>query len=473
MSYLVNMARDLAKRVLIPGGAEEFEDRQEKQEGSYQDNLPSGSSSIDRLYHEITADTTPRRLYNAYIEAEDGDLAKLFSIYKKAHSYDGRLRGASSKRIKGASRYDWEIEARNPDIERTSEIMPIVQKFLQEIKMKTLVRGIMKSAMYGVSAHLMEYKKDEDFLVPEQPKPISVTRLQQNNSYQIPKSKRGKFGELLIWTGSKYYSADKLAEDGIILLSKYDVEDGYYDIGGFARSTTRYFLTKQYASKYWLTNSENYGSPLRIMKIPRGHYDLYSDIIEKFFITSGRNKYGVVYKDWEVEMQNQSNSSGSQMFKDLISFCNTESEIAIHGQAGTTDNSNSAYASTKVFKEDEVNNIIDDCDEAEEVISDGFVKDIINKNYPDYPAENIRFKINKPRYKNFKEIKDKYELAARMGLTVVKSEFEEETGIKIAKEGSNDSIKLEFNSKGIDKFNDDPDTKKEKRTDGGSVADKE
>lgn len=471
LEQLANMAQDIAKRVLIPGGGSGLNERQENGGEDYIDTLPSASDSIDRLYHEITSDTTPRKLYQAYIEAEDGDMSKLFSIHKKAHSYDGRLRGASSKRIKAASRYEWELKSLNPDIPKTAEIIGVLNKVLDDLKMKRIVREVMKSSMYGVSAHVINYYKDGDLLLPKQPKIISVTRFQQNNSWQLPKSKGGRFGELLLWTGQKYYSADELNKTGIIMLSKYDVEDAYFDLGGFARSTTRYFLTKHYASKYWLTHAENHGSPMRIMKIPRGHYDLYGDIIQKFFTTSGRNKYGVIYKDWEVEMQAQNASSGSQMFSDLISFCNTESDIAIHGQSGTTDNTNSAYASTKIFKEDEVNNVIDDCDEAEEVISDSLVADFIRKNYESYPAGNIKLVIKKPSNKNFKEIKDKYELASRMGLTVKKSVFEEETGIRLAEEGEDDSIKLEFNSKGKDSFNDDPDNRKEKRTDGGSVAD--
>ena len=434
-----------------------------------EDNIKESSilanSQINRG-DEIEEELTPSKLKNVFDEAADGHLYKIFETYKKIVAYDTRIGGIVAKRKNAPSRYAWKLEAEDATDPRTEEILKDLRKVFKKYKMKRLIKSSSEGILYGAKFFLNNWVQEDGKIIPLEPTPIAHARVEMNNSSQIPEL---PFGKLIITNGDKYWSAEDLQEKAQVFGVVPSDDDGFYDIAGVLRPVLKMFIVKYYAIKNWIQYSEIHGYPVSTVSLPRNQYKMFKKDVEKFLTNIGKSRYGVLFEGWEYKIQNAANGN-VDIFEKLIGLTNTECEVAILGQSATTSMSGGGYSAVTTYKEDEIDNTIDDCEIIAESITDGIVKPYIQFNYPDYDYTNINFAIEVPKKKNFQDVLKKYESAGRLNLKVSKKKFQEEMDILIVEEGE-DSLELEFEKKGLDASK-EPEKRKETRKDGGKIADK-
>lgn len=414
----------------------------------------------------ITDELTPSKLAVIFKEAEDGSLFRLYQVYRKIIAFDTRIGGIVNKRKKAPARLGWEIEV-NGDNPRAIEAAELIENLIKDINPSNLIKTLADGVMYGTKFLLNKYGSFDGYVLPYKNETISYTRVEMNLADQVPSE---KIGSIVLTNGVRYYSARKLEEKGLVVSCVPEIDDSHYDLTGVLRPVPKMFVIKYYGLKNWVQYSEVHGYPTSVVTVPRNQYELYKNEIGRFLNSVGRKKYGVLLDKWEYKIHSDSLNS-SEIFKDLLSFVNTETEIAILGQSATTQMSSGGYSAVTTYKEDEVDNIIDDSEVISESINRGIVKPILDLNFSDLSLKDVFFRIKTPKKKNFADIIKKYEMASRMGLKVSKSQLENELDLKIMKEDGDDAIELSFDKKEFDSAQ-DPERRKDTRTDNNPIADK-
>jgi len=442
----------------------------------------------------ITRGLNPKVLSGIFREAEmPGDLQRLMEIYKKVEKYDGKIQGLVEKRRKAPTRFPTKIRRKYPDHEKSSQVAQEVDILINSIDIKRLMRRTINGILWGVN--LMEntwVKTADDRIIFKEPIPISSSRYGQFN--ELFGQGDPRWGELYIKSGISFNDRIfvKDQKDYKIYKAIYEGEKGFYDLAGIMRPVCKWYLIKYFAYQYWIEFDETYGFPTTVVTIPKEDYSEFKEEISEFLHEIGRNKFGILFDGMDYKVHAQQSAGQVDFFRELIKKVNDEISFTILGHNLSEKSAQGSYASNVVGYDMDTDLIIDDAEFVDQCINENLIKNYIRFNYQDLPEDFVEFYTNTPERKDWTKVRQKWELAAKLGLKgVSKKQIEEELEIDFAEEDE-DSLDLIWqprNGNGEEEENEeseeneengdentggehpDEEKRKEERTDGGSVAD--
>jgi len=435
----------------------------------------SPNGNIDRV-GSIVRELSPAKLSQIYQKsAMPGDMQRLFELYEKIESYDGKIKGLVEKRRKAPTRFPTKLKLNYPEHERASEVYEFIRKVFKNLDKKKLMRNTMNGILHGVHLREIVWAKQGDYLVIEGTEEISSSRYSQNNE-SMGQEKDEDWGKLYIHTG--YGFNDRIfiedIDDEKLYKAIYKNKRGFYDLAGVMRPLCKWYLFKYFATQYWIEYDETYGFPTTVVTVPKNDYTEFKDELEEFLQNVGRNKFGILFDGMDYEIQSQQSAGQVDIFKELARFANREIIYCITGQDLTEsgDSSQGSYAESVVGYDIETDLMIDDAEFVDKTINKNIIEPLIEKNFNEVPKDLVTFYTNTPERKDWQKITKKYELAAKLGMEGVdKKEMAKELEIPLAEE-DDDSVNLFWRPK-TNTGGEHPPAPERDRNNGGSVAENE
>jgi phage gp29-like protein len=137
---------------------------------------------------------------------------------------------------------------------------------------------------------------------------------------------------------------DDLPFDNHLLLEDGDTYEKHASVGA-ARRILPWFVALRFVQTWWIQYVENYGSPLRVGKYPRGASRTDRMKMKKFLEKLGQNGYGLFPSGMEVQLMDASKQGQVNTYKDFMKYGHTEYGVLLLGQASTTgDDPEGSYA---------------------------------------------------------------------------------------------------------------------------------
>jgi phage gp29-like protein len=424
---------------------------------------------------EISSELNPEKLYNIFRESEvPGDMQRLFEIYRKVEKYDGKIQGLCEKRRKAPTRFPVKVVKNYPDHPKAKEVAEALERNLKRIDLKGLMRSTVDGILWGVKLMENVWRQDSDGMIHfDNPVPISSSRYGQYN--EVFGQNDPRWGKLYIRGGRSFL--DRRFIDRFnpskIFKAIYKDEKGFYDLSGILRPVIKWYLFKYFTYQYWIEYDETYGFPTTVVTIPKNDYFEYKTELESFLSNVGRNKFGILFEGMEYKVHAQQAGGQVDFFRELVKKVNDEIVFTILGHNLSEKSQQGSYASNVVGYDMDTDLIIDDAEFVDQCINENIVKHWLYFNWADLPEDFVEVHTNTPERKDWNKIKQKWELAAKLGITgVSKKQIQEELERNFA-EDEEDSVDLFWQPKPNGGEHPDPQKRSEEREDGGSVADDE
>jgi phage gp29-like protein len=266
--------------------------------------------------------------------------------------------------------------------ESSEGIYRIISEFLKKIDVFALTRDILEAPLFGFQPFEIIWKLSEDkqkIILPER----IIPRLQE--LFIFDKNGNIKLSNSMI--NNEELSAYK------ILVAGYEA-NSINPYGHSLLSKCFYPVTfKNGGLKIWLNFIEKFGSPLIMGQYQRG---TTQDEIEKFADSlnlMAQDAVIVAPSDINVEFKEAAKSTSSELFRDLLKFCNTEISKAILSQTLTTEIDIGSYAATEIHFRIRKEVILSDARLVETFINK-IIKMIFELNFPNEKMPIFNLIIN-------------------------------------------------------------------------------
>lgn len=266
--------------------------------------------------------------------------------------------------------------------ESSEGIYRIISEFLKKIDVFALTRDILEAPLFGFQPFEIIWKLSEDkqkIILPER----IIPRLQE--LFIFDKNGNIKLSNSMI--NNEELSAYK------ILVAGYET-NSINPYGHSLLSKCFYPVTfKNGGLKIWLNFIEKFGSPLIMGQYQRG---TTQDEIEKFADSlnlMAQDAVIVAPSDINVEFKEAAKSTSSELFRDLLKFCNTEISKAILSQTLTTEIDIGSYAATEIHFRIRKEVILSDARLVETFINK-IIKMIFELNFPNEKMPIFNLIIN-------------------------------------------------------------------------------
>lgn len=414
----------------------------------------------------VDANVSPHQLRRTLQAAAMGDLGSLYSLYLKAEM-EGNIGGLVSKRRKAPSRFSFSVRKKDDSI--PDLMVDSIRYMLDSWKMRAFVEDLNYGTIHGMRVYRNTTFIKDGIRFFEHPKLIPINFYRQNNILQT--SDRERWGRPSLNIDGVNVTKEETPKQNVSWFIVQD-NDGFYDTTGVMRPVLKYWIIKSFTVNFWIDYAETYGFPVTVTKMPKALYEEYINEVDEFVRTFGRGKYGVLLEGMDVEIKSINYTGQSDIFKNLLAYCDEQIGTSIFGQPVSTSGANS-YANSIGYKRDEREVAVSDAFSIEEFINEYYISEFIKLNFPSFSHDAVVFSFDKPVIEEWDQIRQKWELAGRLGLSVSKSQFQRETGIRIAEK--DDAITLSFTlgtSGRTDNLDDNSrENKNDTRQDGGSVSD--
>lgn len=422
----------------------------------------------------ITEGLSPAKLSNIFREAEmPGDLQRLMELYRKVEKYDGKIQGFVEKRRKAPTRFPYKIKQNYPDHPKSAEITEKLEKIFRCMDTKKLARRNIDGILWGVKLMENVWYREGDDIVFKDPVPISSSRYGQFN--EVFGQNDSRWGKLYIRGGRSFLDRRFIDNysDHKIYKAIYEDEKGFYDLAGILRPVIKWYMMKYYAYQYWIEFDETYGFPTTVLSVPKDDYYDFKDELSEFLGNIGRNKFGIVFDGMEYKVHAQQGGNQVDFFRQLVIKVNEEISFTLLGHNLSEKSAQGSYASNVVGYDMDTDLIIDDAEFSDRCITTNLIQPWIGFNYTDIPKDFVQFHTETPERKDWNKIKQKWELAAKLGIQgVSKRQIQDELEIDFAAD-EKDSVNLYWQPRPNGGEHEDPERRSEERTDGGSVADED
>lgn len=430
----------------------------------------SQQGALDRT-GTITRAVTPEEIQRIFLQASSpGELGDLIQLYKKIEKYDGKLSGLIERRRKAPTKYESSIKIHDESIARTEEVKEFLEKAMRFIDEKQLKRDCMNGILWGVNIGVQNWKRIQDddgkfWLILKNPYKISAGRYgQSNDSFLTDTSEWGKLYIRKNHVGSDRLYIDDYGDD-VFFKAVYSDEPGFHDMSGILRPVPKQYMFKDSSYKYWVEYSETFGFPTSVVKVDKSDYQTYKKELEEFMSSVGRGKFGILFNGMEYEIHANQYNGQIDVFRELVKYINDEMSFTIVGQNMTENKSGKgSYASSVIGHDIEIDILLDDAEFVDRIITNHIVKQLVIKNFKNYPAENFYYYTNTPERKDYERLLEKWKLAGQLKLKgVSKKQIEDELEVEFA-ENEEDSIDL--NLQKVQDKKADAERKKEEREEG-------
>lgn len=359
------------------------------------DQLSTSPSLVNRFLNSVS-EISMTTMADLFQEARSGYVGDLIDMFIRIEASDSRIRGMVSSRRVASSKSGY-IVKNGSDSDTAREAAVMVEDNIKHLNFLNIKKEIINGRFYGVNILENVWAKSIDGkLFIDDVRRVDHKRIRQFNQIDMAATRGDmykKYGKLYLvldtWDFSgKYMYQDRLFIEDIdpakLIVATYDNNPSYYDINSIMRPTARWYIIKTELVKFWAQAAEKFGFPIPIAKIPKDDYAKYSHKVRDLLNSVGANRFGVFFKEFEIDFHSVSTPANADVFKSLIEMANAEAAIGILGQNLTSEvRAGSHAAAQSHYKNILMDLIKDDIEWMDEIINEQFVYPLVRKNYPE------------------------------------------------------------------------------------------
>lgn len=256
---------------------------------------------------------------------------KDITVYKELLS-DARVGGCVSSRKSGVISLEWDIDRGKAKTRQAK----LIKELFSNLDIYQIISEALDAVLYGYAVLEVMWEKVGSYILPAKilGKPQQWFFFDREN-------------KLRLRTKESLYEGEPVPEYKFLLIQhNADYENPY---GMPALSRCFWPVTfKRGGLKFWVMFTEKYGMPFMVGKHPRGtskeETDAFADILESMI----HDAVAVIPDDSSVEIINTGGKASSNIYRDLIEYCDNEITIALLGQNLTTQVQMGSYAAAQV-----------------------------------------------------------------------------------------------------------------------------
>lgn len=246
---------------------------------------------------------------------------------------DARVSGCAGSRKAGVLSLEWDID-RGKAKSRQAKL--IIDVFKNQLDIYQIISEAIEAVFFGYSVLEVTWEKAGSYILPSriQAKPQNWFLFDTEGSLRFRSKENPIDGE-------------PVPEYKFIIVQHNATYKNPY--GEAVLSKCFWPITfKRGGIKFWVIFAEKYGMPYMVGKHPRGtskeETEKLADLLEQMV----QDAVAVIPDDSSVEiMEAGGKSSSSQIYRDLIDYCNSEIAIAILGQNLSTEVKEGSYAAAQ------------------------------------------------------------------------------------------------------------------------------
>lgn len=343
-------------------------------------------NSIKKLFTEIATNQQLSRASSLFNSLPNPDkvfnsTGRLYSNYRNLLN-DPHLWSCVQSRKSGVLALNFELRQ-----EKASQnALSLIQTAFEQIDFNQLIRDVLEATLFGFQAlEIMwnNFNFGRNFILPEKiiPKPQEWFEFDRTGSLffkQLGQSKKIDLPEYKFLIVQ--YEPTYLNPYGHSLLGKC-----YWPI-----------TFKNNGLKFWTNFTEKYGMPILFAKYERGgSLDDAKELANSLSLMVDNNVI-VASSEISLEMQEAIRNTASDLFHDLLRFCNSEISKVILSQTLTTELDSGSYAASLTHFKVRREIIIADVRLVESTVNK-LIKYIIDLNLAEYSYPVFRFKLEESK----------------------------------------------------------------------------
>lgn len=328
-----------------------------------------------------------------------GDIGKLYELFYYIRN-DARIGGMVDKRVSAVSRAMWDVEPGNKDNSTSVDASQFLNKYLNDIRLKSFLEQGMDGKLYGVTAFhniILDVGSHYVFKDP------SENQISQSRWYQ-ERSNDQDWGKLYMKSreGKKLFlHKEEDIHPAQISPFIYKYKKGYYDTTGIMARVTRLYVAKIWTIVFLSQLVERHGKPFIYAMLNDKNFNdpdfkgKVTSVLKQF----GAERWGVFPDGFNIESLDSHSPGATDMHIKFLDFINVETAIAILGQNLSTEVQGGSFAAASSHADVEDDLVETDVEWLQEQMNDGFIYWLIRINYPelivdDYPKIRLTAKKN-------------------------------------------------------------------------------
>jgi len=262
-------------------------------------------------------------------------LGKDITVYEELLS-DSHVSGCVSSRKAGVKSLEWDIDRGKAK----SRQAKIIKQLFEDLDIYQIVSEALDAVLFGYAVLEVVWKKTGSYILPE--------KIQAKPQHWFVFDTENK---LRLRTKDSPIEGEPLPEHKFLLIQHNATYQNPY--GEPALSKCFWPVTfKRGGMKFWAMFTEKYGMPYLIGKHPRGtskdETEKLADLLEQMI----QDAVAVIPDDSSVEiMEAGGKSASSQIYRELLEYCDKEISIALLGQNLTTEVKGGSYAAAQAHME--------------------------------------------------------------------------------------------------------------------------
>jgi phage gp29-like protein len=338
---------------------------------------------------------TPQRLKTIFQLADNrGRIDMLYRLYDDMEHTDTRYSGILNQLRSTIARMPIRVLAAEGRTKKEEQLAEEYQTYahavLNRIDSHSLTQEFAEPYIRGAAFYSIDWEIEGLPYNRRMWIPSDVTYVNGKHLIEEVNTVDDRQGEMKVRTKKDptgEFVADLPFDNHIFLESRQG--KGRYSRIGVARKITPWYLALRFVKTWWVQYLENYGSPLRIGKYPRGSKKSKRQKMKKFLRKLGSNGYGLFPSGMDIDMIDLNRQGKVNVHREFIREAHQEYSIHILGQAGTTgEGREGSYAQSVVL-----NGIrLDIVQNVAQIVSKGFEKLIrkgLRLNYGDNFSEHL------------------------------------------------------------------------------------
>jgi len=285
-------------------------------------------------------DLTPVMLSNIFREANTGHILRQADMFEWLVEKDGHIAGERSKRVTAMQSVDFFLTKSG-----SQKVDDFVSEVLKNLKVERHLSTLQDAVCKGFVCLELYWHNSKTKTIPVQFKylPQKQFTFVGDEGYML------KYPRLI--TDDDQHGL--VIPPYKLVFHQHDDEINYPSRSGLFRLCSIYFLIKHYSTKDWATYNEIFGMPLRLGKYGAGATQIDIDNLVSGLKNLGSDASAVISEQTEIEFVSAIKTlSGTNIYRELSDFCNSEISKALIGSAQSSDTKNAgSYASDKAKNE--------------------------------------------------------------------------------------------------------------------------
>ncbi|MDX9790943.1 MAG: DUF935 family protein [Candidatus Kapaibacterium sp.] len=263
------------------------------------------------------------------------------------------------------------------------EVGEFVKYVFERLDTNALISEVLDAILLGFQVHEIIWIHDD-----------------KRDSYLIPEMLKVRKQELFAFSHDGKLLYKNESKEGFLVVPEFKFLVSSFEAnatnpyGSGLLSKIYWFVTfKNSAVRFWVNYMEKYGMPLIFGQINRGNSQQDAERLAESLVEMTDNTVIIAPDDVKIEMKEAARNSSSELFGDLINYCNAEISKSILSETLTTELHSGSYAAAQTHFKIRKEVICSDTRLAENTLNK-LIEYIVKVNFGNVSNPKFRFVIN-------------------------------------------------------------------------------